>query len=99
MVRNIIACQKDFENPKPMQESTIRLLILLTNYYLFDVNENILVPRSPIIITSFLPPFSESDNLPHIMAVRNCAPVKLLAISPAWVAITESGRVSSKDLS
>lgn len=51
------------------------------------------------MITSFRPPRSLSDIRPHIMAVRNCAPVKLLASIPACVAIVESGRLSSKDLS
>ena len=58
-----------------------------------------LVPNNPINNTIFRPPLSESDIRPHIMAVKNWAAVKLLAMRPAWVAMIESGRLSSKDLS
>lgn len=41
------------------------------------------VPSSPINKTVFLPPRSLSANLPHAIAVRNCAAVKLLCMIPA----------------
>jgi hypothetical protein len=95
MVLNNIACQNVLENPKPRHEMPEHLLAFNPK----EAFPHILVPSSPIIKTSFLPPFGESDIRPHIIAVRNCAPVKLLANIPACLAIVESGRLSSKDFS
>jgi hypothetical protein len=50
-------------------------------------------------MTFLRPKRLESAIRPHIMAVRNCAAVKLADKTPAWLAITESGRVGSNHFS
>lgn len=55
------------------------------------------VPNSPIASTIFLPTFSESANLPHNIAVQNCAAVKEPCSRPIWLEMEESGRDGSKE--
>jgi hypothetical protein len=101
IVRKNIACKKVLEKPKPKQEMAVLMSapISILRRSQNEGRSHVLVPHSPINTTIFLPPLSESDIRPHIIAVRNCAPVKLLAIIPACAAMVESGRLSSKDLS
>jgi hypothetical protein len=102
MVRKNIAWRKVLEKPNPRHEmavSSTSAPISLPSRAQKGSKYHALVPKSPISTTIFLPPLSESDIRPHIIAVRNCAAVKLLAIIPAWAAMVESGRLSSNDLS
>lgn len=80
--------------PKHLNETAARKLWENPN-----PSMEIMVPSSPIHITLFLPPYSESAKRPHKMAVKNCAAGKAACIIPTWEAMVESGRDGLKDFS
>jgi hypothetical protein len=59
--------------------------------------DEIMVPISPIKRILLRPLLS--DQRPHNIAVHSWAAANAPCITPAWEAMTESGRVLSKDLS
>jgi hypothetical protein len=64
--RKIIACPNEVENPNPTLEITA--LSQYSHIPIHDNRGNSRVPNSPVIMTPFRPPQSESATLPHNIA-------------------------------